>query len=155
MEQYGDVNAILDRAIQMEIQAAKMYDSAAARASVDPIRDRLLELAEQERGHKARLEEIKSGNVRWALRLAKAGAVPDLRISDHLIGGSIDPDADYQDVLLFAARREKVAHDFYRAMSEQVEDDLVRDVLLMLAAEELRHKHLLETSYEELAYQDF
>jgi rubrerythrin len=41
------------------------------------------------------------------------------------------------------------------AMSEKVEDDLIRSVFEMLAAEELRHKYLLEKTYEELAYQDF
>jgi rubrerythrin len=58
-------------------------------------------------------------------------------------------------VLIFAARREKTAHDFYMAMSEDVEDALIRNVFEMLAAEEMQHKYLLEKTYEELAYQDF
>ncbi len=44
-----------------------------------------------------------AGNVRWAIRRSKAEPVTDLRLSDHLVGGSLDPNADYQDVLLFAA----------------------------------------------------
>lgn len=152
---FDTIESILARAIEIEVQAARMYESAAARSATDPIRDRLLELAGQEWQHKAKLEEIQAGNVRWALRRAQAEAVPDLRISDHLMGGSLDPDADYQDVLIFAARREKTAHDFYMAMSEKVEDDLIRSVFEMLATEELRHKYLLEKTYEELAYQDF
>jgi rubrerythrin len=155
MAEFDTLEAILARAIEMEVQAAKMYEHAAARSATDPIRNRLLELAGQEWGHKAKLEEIQAGNLRWVLRRAKADAVPDLRISDHLVGGSLEPDADYQDVLIFAARREKTAHDFYVAMSEKVEDDLIRGVFEMLAAEEMRHKYLLEKTYEELAYQDF
>jgi rubrerythrin len=152
---FDTVESILAQAIAMEMQAARMYENAADRSATEPIRDRLLEMAGQEWAHKARLEEIQSGNVRWAMRRAKADAVPDLRISDHLLGGSLEPDADYQDVLIFAARREKTAHDFYQAMSEKVDDALIRDVFEMLAAEELRHKYLLEKTYEELAYQDF
>jgi len=152
---FDTVEAILAQAIAMEVQAARMYENAADRSATEPIRDRLLEIAGQEWAHKAKLEAIQTGNVRWALRQAKADAVPDLRISDHLLGGSLDPDADYQDVLIFAARREKTAHDFYTAMAEKVEDELIRNVFEMLAAEELRHKYLLEKTYEELAYQDF
>jgi len=155
MSDFDTIDAILTRAIEMEAQAAAMYDGAAARSTTAPIRDRLRELADAERSHKARLEEIKAGSVRWALRRAKAEVVIDLRISDHLVGGSLDDDADYQDVLLFAARREKIAHDFYAAMAEEVKEDLPRGVFEMLAAEELRHKYLLEKTYEEIVYQDF
>jgi rubrerythrin len=155
MEQYTSIESVLQRAIEIEVQARDMYASAAAKTGNDPIRQRLLELAEQEKGHKAKLEDVLAGNVRWALRRSKAEPVTDLRLSDHLEGGSLDPDADYQDVLLFAARREKVAHEFYRAMAEKVDDRLIQDVFEMLATEELRHKYLLEKTYEEVVYQDF
>jgi rubrerythrin len=155
MAQFDSVEAILEKAIEMEVRAAALYDQAAARAATALVRERLADLADQERGHKLKLEQIRAGNVRWALRRAAAEAVPDLRITDYLTGGSVDPDAEYQDVLLFAARREKTAHDFYVAMGERIEDPLVRDVFAMLAAEELRHKYLLEKTYEEIVYQDF
>ena len=113
------------------------------------------ELAAQERGHQAKLEDILAGNVRWAIRRAKAEPVTDLRLSDHLVAGTLDPQADYQDVLLFAARKEKTAHDFYQAMAELVEDKLTRSVFELLAAEELRHKYVLEKTYEEVVYKDF
>ena len=112
-------------------------------------------MAEQERGHKARLEEVQQGNVRWAIRRSKAEPVTDLRLSDHLESKPLDADADYQDVLLFAARREKAAYDFYKAMAELVDDKLVKDVFEMLATEELRHKYAVEKTYEEIVYQAF
>jgi rubrerythrin len=93
--------------------------------------------------------------VRWAIRRSKVEPVTDLRLSDHLVGGSLDPDADFQDVLLFAAKREKAAHEFYKAMSEQVADPLHKNVFDMLAAEELRHKYIVEKTYEEVVYQEF
>ena len=155
MEQVTPIESVLKRAIEMEVQAYNLYTGAAARTENDPIRQRLLELAEQEKGHKAKLDDILAGNVRWALRRSKAEPVTDMRLSDHLDGGSLDPDADYQDVLLFAARRERAAHEFYIAMAEKVDDRLVQDVFEMLATEELRHKYLLEKTYEEVVYQDF
>lgn len=149
------IEAVLKRAIQLEIDAATLYTNAAAAVQDDAVRARLEELAAQERGHQAKLEDILAGNVRWAIRRAKAEPVTDLRLSDHLVAGTLDPQADYQDVLLFAARKEKTAHDFYQAMAELVEDKLTRSVFELLAAEELRHKYMLEKTYEEVVYKDF
>jgi rubrerythrin len=155
MEQYDSVEAIVQRAIQLEIEAETMYKSAAATVKDEAVHQRLLEMAAQERGHKAKLEDALAGNMRWAIRRAKAEPVKDLRLSDHLTGGSLDPNADYQDVLLFAARREKTAYEFYKAMAEMVDDKLTQNLFEMLASEELRHKYVLEKTYEEVVYQDF
>jgi rubrerythrin len=155
MEKFDSIESILNRAIALEEDAYNLYSSASKAAQSDPIRERLLELAQIELAHKAKLQEVMSGNVRWAIRRSKAEPVTDLRLSDHLVGGSLDPDADFQDVLLFAARRERSAYDFYVAMGELVEDPLHRSLFEMLAAEELRHKYLLEKTYEEVVYQDF
>jgi len=155
MEQYSSIEAVLKRAIQLEVEAETLYVNAAGTVKDDAVSQRLRELGAQERGHKKRLEEVLSGNVRWAIRRAKAEPVSDLRLSDHLVGGSLDPNADYQDVLLFAARREKTAHEFYKAMSEMVDDKLTQGLFEMLATEELRHKYILEKTYEDVVYKDF
>lgn len=155
MEQFDTIESILTRAIALEEEAYTLYADAASAARSDPIRDRLEELAQIELAHKTKLQEVMSGNVRWAIRRSKAEPVTDLRLSDHLVSGSLDPDADFQDVLLFAARRERAAHDFYVAMGELVAEPLHKSLFEMLATEELRHKNLLEKTYEEVVYQDF
>jgi len=155
MEEFDTIESILTRAIALEEEAYNLYSEAAAAANSGPIRDRLEELAQIELAHKAKLQEITSGSVRWAIRRSKAEPVADLRLSDHLVGGSLDPDAGFQDVLLFAAGRERAAHEFYLAMGELVEDSLHKSLFEMLATEELRHKVLIEKTYEELVYQDF
>jgi rubrerythrin len=155
MEQFTNIEAVLKRAIQLEIEAMTLYSNAAQTVKDDAVRERLEEMAEQERGHKAKLEDVLAGNVRWAIRRSKAEPVTDLRLSDHLVGGSLESNADYQDVLLFAARREKAAHDFYKAMGEMIEDKLTQNLFAMLADEELRHKYVLEKTYEEVVYKDF
>jgi rubrerythrin len=155
MEQYSSIEAVIRRAIQLEIEAETLYTNAASTVKDEAVCQRLQELAAQERGHKAKLEDVLAGNVRWAIRRSKAEPVTDLRLSDHLVGGSLDPKADYQDVLLFAARREKTAYEFYKAMAEMVDDKLSQGLFDMLATEELRHKYILEKTYEEVVYKDF
>ena len=155
MEHFDTIESILTRAIALEEEAYNLYSSAAANANSGPIRDRLEELARIELAHKAKLQEIMSGNVRWAIRRSRAEPVTDLRLSDHLLGVSLDRDAGFQDVLLFAAGRERAAHEFYRAMGDLVADPLHKSLFEMLAAEELRHKYLIEKTYEDLVYQEF
>lgn len=155
MEQTNSIEAVLKRAIQLEVEAATLYANASASVKDDAVRARLQEMAAQERGHQNKLEDILSGNVRWAIRRSKAEPVNDLRLSDHLVSGALDPNADYQDVLLFAARREKAAHEFYKAMAEMIDDKLTQSLFEMLATEELRHKYILEKTYEEVVYKDF
>lgn len=155
MEQFNSIEAVLKRAIQLEIDAATLYTNAAASVKDDAVSARLSEMAAQERGHQAKLEDVLTGNVRWAIRRSKAEPVTDLRLSDHLVAGTLDPNADYQDVLLFAAHKEKTAHEFYKAMAEMVDDKLTQSLFEMLAAEELRHKYVLEKTYEEVVYKDF
>jgi rubrerythrin len=152
---FDTIESILTRAIALEEDAYSLYSNAALATKSDPIRDRLEELAQIELAHKVKLQDVMSGKVRWAIRRSKAEPVADLRLSDHLVSGSLDPDADFQDVLLFAAGRERAAHDFYLAMGELVEDPLHKSLFEMLATEELRHKVLLEKTYEEMVYQEF
>ncbi len=155
MEQTNPVEAILKRAIVLEEESAEMYRAAAHSTQNAPIRARLEEMADQEQEHRQKLEEILAGNVRWAIRKARSEPVQDLRLSDHLEAVPLDAAADYQDVLLAAARREKAAHDFYQAMGEMVEDKLIKGVFEMLATSELRHKYEVEKTYEEIVYQAF
>jgi len=136
MEQFSSIEAVMKRAIQIEIEAEALYINAAASVKDEAAQQRLLEMAAQERGHKTKLEDALAGNVRWAIRRSKAEPVQDLRLSDHLTGGSLEPNADYQDILLFAARREKTAYEFYKAMGEMVDDKLTQNLFEMLAAED-------------------
>jgi len=155
MDKPTSAEEVLKLAIQREIEAFNLYTGAAQGVSHADMRKTLLEMAEQERGHRIKLENILAGNVRWAVRMSRAQPVADLRLSDHLEGGSVEPNASYQDILLFAAKREKAAYDFYKAMTELIDDVLSANVFEMLANEELKHKSRLEKMYEDEVYQEF
>lgn len=146
---------VVKLAIQREIEAFNLYTAAARNLPHGDMRKTLEEMADQERGHRIKLENILAGNIRWAVRMSRAQPVADLRLSDHLEGGSVEPNASYQDILLFAAKREKAAYEFYKAMVELVDDTLIANVFAMLANEELQHKNRLEKIYEDEVYQEF
>lgn len=155
MDKPTSAEEALKIAIQREIEAFDLYTDAARGIQHAAMRKTLEEMAEQEHGHRIKLENILAGNVRWAVRLSRTQPITDIRLSDHLEGGSLEPNAGYQDVLLFAAKREKAAHEFYKAMVELVDDTLIANVFAMLANEELKHKSRLEKMYEDEVYQEF
>ena len=155
MEEWISVESVLKRAIELEEQAAALYTSAAETAKDAVVRRELEEIAAQEEEHKAKLESMLAGNLDIVISESKSEPVTDVRLTHHLVGGSLDPNAAYADVLLFAAKGEKAAYDFYMAMAEKAADPRLKDVLQMLATEELRHKDRLERIYEELVYQEF
>ena len=82
----------------------KLRARGSTRAALAEYERALEEMAEQERGHRVKLENIASGSVRWAVRMAKAQAVTDLRLSDHLEGGSHDPPLHLRPVDLNGVR---------------------------------------------------
>jgi rubrerythrin len=82
MNQSFSVEEVLKTAIEREIEASNLYSDAAKGTTNTPLRKALEEMAEQERGHRIKLENILAGNVRWAVRVAKTQPATDLRLSD-------------------------------------------------------------------------
>ena len=62
----------------------------------------------------------------------------------------LDPEADYPQVLIFAAQREKVTHDFYVQVARKFNNTEMGKIFNNFAIEELRHKYLLEKEYDDV-----
>ena len=155
MDDWTSVKSVLKRGIELEERAAEIYAAAAKTAKDDVVRRELQEIAAEEVAHKDKLEKMLAGDLEIAIGESKSAPVTDVRLTDHLVGGSLEPNASFADVLLFAAKGEKAAYDFYLAMGEKAADARIKDILGVLANEELRHKDRLERIYEDLVYQEF
>ena len=141
---------LLDFAIKQEEEAAAFYAEWSRKATEPSVRETLLELAEQERGHKARLESIKAGG-----KIAKAGAkVRDLQISDYLVDVEAKANMSFQEALIFAMKKEKAAFRMYSDMAASATSDEAKKVLRFLAQEEAAHKLGFEIEYDDLVYQE-
>jgi len=108
-------------------------------------------LADMERGHKAKLENLdmsyfSSQDLR---------PVADLKIADYLVDVTLTPESTYQDILLFAAKREKAAFNLYTDLAHaysSVPD--VKKIFEVLAQEEATHKLKLEREYDDNVYKE-
>ncbi len=146
MSNPASVDEILDFAIDGEQAAVDLYTGLAAQAKNSAMKKAFEQYANEERGHKVKLQEVKSGE-----RFLKAGAKPvlDLKISDYTVDDELGPDADYQSVLLFAMKKEKAAFKLYTDLAGKTDDPGLQELLLGLAQEEAKHKLRFEIEYDD------
>ena len=144
------VDEILDYAIDQEQQAADFYADLAGRAEKAGMKQVLLDFSEEEKRHKALLEEVKTGER----ELSPEQQVLDLKISDYLVEIDAGEDISYQDALIVAMKRERAAFELYSDMAEQVPESHLKDVFVGLAKEEAKHKLFFESEYDERVLMD-
>jgi len=141
---------MVDFAIDQEQQAVDFYTELAGKVQDVHVKETLLDFANQERGHKAKLEAVRDGRK---VELA-SNKVVDLKISDYLVDVEAKPDLSFQGALIIAMKKEKAAFRMYSDMAEACEDPALRDVFLFLAHEEANHKLNFEVQYDDLIYQE-
>jgi rubrerythrin len=141
---FRSLKDILAFAIRREVDAAQGYGDLAARASAPGLRELLLELKGEEENHRRLLENMASAGFPEAARPA-----PDMGLSDALADIPLAADMSFQELLIFAARKEKKAEELYTALARRPELAGHRKVFDFLAAQERTHKLKLEAAYEE------
>jgi len=143
---FESFDQILDYAIEREEEAAELYVYLAEKMERPYMKEVFLDFAHEEEQHKKKLIGIKVGKL-TAPAVVK---VIDLKISDHLVDIKLGDDLDYQQALVIAMKREKNAFKLYLDLSEKVADDNLRNIFLMLAQEEARHKLRFEIEYDDI-----
>lgn len=146
-----EIKEFLQFAIRKEKEAYELYSGFAEKTRNPAAKKLLEELAEEELGHKTALENLSEADNFLNF---KTKPVQDLKISDHLVGHTINENSDIQAVLIYAMKAEKVAFELYTKMAEAALDDQNISLFQKLAQMELSHKNRLETLYEDMFYTD-
>ncbi|HUV64814.1 MAG TPA: ferritin family protein [Sedimentisphaerales bacterium] len=144
MDSFDSFIAVLDFAIDKEIEANRFYVGLAKTMKSPAMRQVFEAFANEELGHKAKLEAIKQGQP-----IQPAAKVMDLRIADYVVDVKPGPDMSYQDALVLAMRNEKAAFRLYVDLADQVQNEDQKAIFLALAQEEARHKLRFEIEYDE------
>jgi rubrerythrin len=146
MQNFNSLEEILDFAIRDEIRASNLYADLAKKSRNKEIKKVFEQFSQEELGHKRKLERMKYGDI----AVLTDDKVQDLKIGDYLV--EVDANRDdlsYQDALIIAMKEEKAAFKLYSELAERIDDDTARDVFLLLAKEEARHKLRFEIEYDE------
>lgn len=136
---------ILDFAIGKEQEAADFYTELAEKIEHKHMRQTFMGYAAEERGHKAKLEAVKKG----AELVLESKHIVDLKIGDYLIDIEPNPDMSYQEALIVAMKAEKAAFKMYNDLAAKTTSSKLKDLFLVLAQEEAKHKLRFEIEYDE------
>jgi rubrerythrin len=139
------LDEILDFAILREQEAVDFYSHLATQMASSAVKDVFIQFAQEERGHKAKLQAVKSGKR----VLVATRPVMDLKLADYLVAEEPKPEMDYREALLLAMKKEKAAFRLYTDLAAEATDAEVREVFLALAQEEAKHKLRFEIEYDE------
>jgi len=145
-----ELTELLDTAIYKEIVSQAFYIAGQSRTQDPGAKALMKELAEEELKHSQWLKNLKEKG------LEKGGwhqeKVPNLMISEYLVGGDKLEGAGLQDTLVFAMKREQQAVEFYSKMMGVMRDETAKHLCERLVHEELKHKLRLEMFYDALFY---
>lgn len=150
MKEFKTPEEVLTYAIAEEEKAAAFYAELAARVKLPGMRELFEQFAQEEIGHRVKLQKIRRGKQLDPVRKK----VVDLKIADYLVEVEPEPNMSYQDALILAMKKEKAAFHMYSALASAVNDDALRKLLLKMAAEEANHKVRFEVEYDERVLQE-
>ena len=145
MDRIDSVDEILEYAIAREVEANQLYTYMAKRMENPEMSKVCEEFAKEELEHKAKLE----------LEVMKRGqVVSDFDISDYMMDVGNETDMDYEELLVFAIKKEEISVSLYTDLAAVVKDKESRETLLSLAQEETEHKLRFETEHRSLLTAD-
>ncbi|MFH1010825.1 MAG: ferritin family protein [bacterium] len=145
MKDFGSAEEVLNFAIAREEEAAAFYRSLAARMEWPWMTKTFEQFAREEDGHKAKILGIKEGR----LSVPTKEKISDLKIGDYLVDVEPTGELDYQEALIVAMKREKASFKLYMNLADAVDNAALRDLFLVLAQEEAKHKLRFELEYDE------
>jgi rubrerythrin len=141
---------ILKGAVHVEEESFKLYTIAQEKAKLASSKSFLKELAETELEHKRKLIEVINDKMQVQSIGSQRGELQDLGIVDYMKDITrLSEDPDYQEILTYAAQREKRTHDYYLLLAKKFQRTRVGDLFQKLAEEELEHKIKIEKEYDE------
>ncbi len=150
LEDKQSVAEILDVAIEFERTAMEFFTSLIPSAS-PRLRGLIEELAEEEEHHYQRFQMLKDDpTMLMQLTQRVIPPVSQERFQAAIEFPQLGDNPQDQDVLEYAIRREQAAAEHYALLAEQIETGPLRSLLQLLAHEEAKHKHTLESIYAQL-----
>ena len=116
--EFSDFDEIIKFAIQREMDAIEGYGQMLEKAKNPGLKEILAELQNEERNHKKLLEDM----TQMKIEAHQVKEVTDLQISDFLVEEPLTDEISFQDLLIFAAKKEQKAVELYSAMHDSVEE---------------------------------
>ena len=144
------VSDIIAIAIKREEEAYDFYLDIHAKVADPSLRQTLEFIAGEEKKHKAFLVSYRDGNL--GTKALKMSEFIDYKVSEYLEEPDIDGESKPDDVYLVASHRELRSFHFYTELANLHADGEIKEMLLKMANEELKHKEKMEYLYVNTAF---
>ena len=145
-----ELSHVIEMAIKKEEEARAFYLELFDRVEDEMAKDTLRYLAEEEGKHIEYLTACHTG--RYCSEILNLKEPVNYRIIEHLKQPDIKKNMNTADVYLVAAKRELDAHNFYKNLAASYPQGEVRDLLLNMAKQEMKHKEKVEYLYTNAAF---
>jgi len=139
------VEEVLRKAIQSEVETRVYYQKMAERAGSPTVRTRMLQLADAELVHRAKMERKYREQI---------GQEPPILVAGNV---ELPPDLINLDItraLKHALERERESESYFRFMAERAPDSMLGTLFMELAEIEWKHKTDLQAEYDASAPPD-
>jgi len=137
-----NVEEVLRKAIQSEVSTRSYYQKMAQRAATPDVRKRMLELADSELVHRAKLER------RYREMIGTAPPDPE-PVNVELPADLVNLEMSH--ALKHALERERESESYFRFMAERVPNTELGRLFMELAEMEWKHKTDLQAEYDTTA----
>jgi len=144
------LESLIELAIVNEEEAYNSYMELYRMVDDKTAKDTLKFLAEEEKQHKAYLLKYRDGSFRE--NSLPLNAPVDYGIAETTDKPEPRKNITTNEVYLIAANKELNASQFYKSLAEIHPEGDVRDMLLRMADQELRHKEKVEYLYTNTAF---
>ena len=144
------LESLIALAIKNEEEAYESYMELHNLVEDKEAKDTLKFLAQEEKQHKAYLVKYRDGGFRG--NAMPMNAPVDYKIAEQTEKPAIRQDVTTKEVYLLAANKELNAYQFYRDLANLHPDGDVKEMLLGMAQQEMRHKEKVEYLYSNTAF---
>ena len=142
---------LIDVAIKNEEESYNFYMDLFNKIPGKEIKDTLKFLAGEEKKHREFLISYRQG--KFDTQALKMNAVIDYKIAEHAVKPDLEQkNIKTKDIYLVASHREKNSYNFYKGLADIQPAGEVKDMLLKMANEELKHKEKVEYLYSNTAF---
>ena len=146
---FENLTAILDFAIQKEVEAAEFYTDISKDEVFSGAGEMFEEFAQEERKHQQMLENFKTRGLTASMEDYKFKWITDIKRSNYVVDLEYHRGMGYNEILLLAMKREEKALQLYNDFLKKADSEESRTLFKVLCQEEAKHKLALETMYDD------
>jgi len=144
----------IDMAIEAELKARKFYQDAAKKVSNPRGQNLLKQLADFEKNHYDKLNDLKKSLKKEGKFIEYKGtqfAPFKIRVKSEVDGVIETHKEDAVNIISLAINAEKKAYELYKKMADDTKDPQGKSMFLKLSEEETLHRRILSDEFYQLS----